>query len=140
VSLRGSFFDRDAYVLGVLLGILFFIACVVFAAMQGTAWLIDVLLCLFGAASGWFSGILISPDDEDQDRRFSIYGKSISAFISGFVVAKLDGIWETTIEPHLLTIALGPIIVGALLFGITFAIGVLLTFAGRDFGRARRTQ
>jgi len=84
---------------GLILGVLFFGGCVYYALHPVGAYL-NVLFCLFGGASGWFAGILISPKTQIQKEEFGSYGKAISAFLSGFVVAKLDRVFEQSVQPY----------------------------------------
>src|SRR5882724_2446286 len=55
---------------------------------------------------------------------------AISTFLTGFVVAKLDKLFELTIEKEVLSqVAFGQ----ALIFGTAFLLGTLFTFIGRRY-------
>ena len=49
---------------------------------------LDVAVILLGLCIGWGIGILASPDTGAQAGLFNQYGKIISGFLTGFLVAK----------------------------------------------------
>jgi len=133
----GRAVNKAAYVLGIVLGSLFFVGCIYYAMAPHAPGRVEVLLCFAGGALGWFVGILISPRDEDEKAAFVNYGKAISAFVTGFVLAKLDRIFEDVMRPENLPKAGEDYLVRTLLFVTTFVIGVLFTFVGRGYGFRR---
>src|SRR5882757_4053511 len=52
-------------------------------------WRITLPLFVTGLLIGWIVGILMSPVSPHETEQFSEYGKAISTFIAGFLVAKL---------------------------------------------------
>ena len=52
---------------------------------------LNLSLLIFGATLGWLVGILISPYSEGEEKMFATYAGAISAFISGYFIAKFDG-------------------------------------------------
>ena len=54
----------------------------------------NYLLLTSGAIAGFVAGILLSPYDEQEKKWFVKYGQAVSLFGSGFVVAKVDRIFE----------------------------------------------
>jgi uncharacterized membrane protein len=126
-----------AYILGIALGLVFFAGCIYYALRPHDPSAPYVLLCLSGAALGWATGILISPRNETQYENFVSYGKSISAFLSGFVLAKLDRIFEEVVRPNSIEKHADDLLVRMLLFLTTFTIGTLFTFVGRGYGGVR---
>jgi hypothetical protein len=127
----------ERYLAGLGVGICFFLVCVGIAIFveKSTP---QVLLCLFGGALGWFIGILISPTSKGQEEQFKGYARAISALISGFLLAKLDQFLEPVVKAS--ADSLVTWIVPSLLFGTCFLVGLLCTFAGRDFGAARHAN
>jgi hypothetical protein len=117
-------------VIGYFFGALFYIACFVIAClMQPHEWWLNILVCFFGGIVGWSAGVLLSPVTQGQREAFTGYGKALSAFVSGFVVAKFDVLLKTfggTPDLHN-SVSLGR----ALLFGITFFLGFQFTFIAR---------
>lgn len=58
---------------------------------------INILICLLGALIGWIAGILISPYTSTESTRFITLSQAISAFVSGFLISKLDRFLEATL-------------------------------------------
>jgi len=58
---------------------------------------LNLLFCLMGAILGWATGILASPLDTSDAARFVTLGQAASAFLSGYVVSKLDRFLERTL-------------------------------------------
>jgi len=74
--------------------------------------------------------LLATPLDPSEKSQFSAYAAAISTFLTGFVVAKLDKLFELTIEKDVLSeVAFGQ----ALIFGTAFLLGALFTFIGRRY-------
>jgi hypothetical protein len=87
---------------------------------------------LFGALLGWVTGILATPLGSAEQSQFSTYAAAISTFISGFLVAKLDKLFELSVTKEALTeVLLGR----ALIFASAFLLGALFTFIGRRYVR-----
>jgi hypothetical protein len=118
-----------AVLIGYALGGLFSAACLSIAFVMQLWWL-NVATCLFGFALGWNVGMLLSPKEYEK-QQFAGYGKAISAFIGGFLVAKIDAAFGGA---ELKRIVADPVIVGRLLlFGTTFFFGVQSTYVGRRY-------
>jgi hypothetical protein len=136
-SVKSDFLERmgELYWAGVGAGLVFFLAALMVAVKGGFgSGPVNLMLCFFGAAAGWFVGIIISPQTPGQTTAFVGYGRAMTAFLSGYVLAKADRIWAV-IAPHQLNSAqIESLTLQALLFGTCFAIGTLTTFAGRNFG------
>ena len=56
------------------------------------AWLSAAL----GAASGWVVGTFISPYGRDEGEQFGNFGKLASAFLTGFLLTKVDRLFDLT--------------------------------------------
>lgn len=54
----------------------------------------NFLICLLGTLIGWGIGILATPLDNAETARFVTLGQAVSAFLSGYVVSKLDRFLE----------------------------------------------
>lgn len=114
--------------LGYVLGGAGWLACFgVASQMGGEGWL-NILTCLFGSTVGWWTGILMSPDRAEQGR-FLDFRRAVSAFLSGFVLAKLDFLFEGTVARDL---AANPIFIGRVfLFATTWLICAQFTYVAR---------
>lgn len=113
---------------GYLLGALGVVLCFQIAFDNAAETNIIVLVTLLGGVVGWITGILITPQSNRQMFTFNEYGKAISAFFTGFVLAKFgDAIqalgnfsaWTPTFE------------LGLVLFVTMFCLGTLFTFIAR---------
>lgn len=58
------------------------------------AYLFNWLFILLGLVIGWGVGTLLSPFNPDEKENFSGMVKAISAFISGYILAKMDKFFE----------------------------------------------
>ncbi len=127
--------DRFKLVSGYVIGGLAYIACFAISA-QVEKWWLNVLLCRFGGILGWCVGMFISPLNKNEKLEFSEYGKAVSAFLSGFVIAKLDRVFVGINTNDVLTAIL---IARLLLFGTTFCLGLQFTFVGRRYFQTAET-
>lgn len=89
---------------------------------------INWLLCLLGALLGWVVGMLAAPY-KGEEARFLAVGQAISAFISGYLVSKLDRFLEASLYTT------GTPVRGAwirlCLFGASFLLAVIVVFINR---------
>jgi len=117
-------------VFGYFLGGLMYIACFVIAfRMKPEEWWLNLLLTFFGGIVGWSVGVLLSPMTPGQKETFAGIGKALSAFVSGFVIAKFDVLVKAfggTVDIHDV-VSTGRL----LLFGTTFFLGFQFTFVAR---------
>jgi hypothetical protein len=98
-------------------------------AYNGANGQLQILLCLAGGAGGWITGILFAPKAGDLSQ-FETFRNAIGAFFGGYIVSKLDGLLATTVTQQVLS---DPVVVERfLLFAVSFMIGLLFTFVGRN--------
>ena len=80
----------------------FFLAVVIAAIVTRMLWISRDLLAwlsaALGLAAGWGTGILLAPYESEQ-RRFHDYLKFASVFVSGYLVGKLDRVFELWFDP-----------------------------------------
>ena len=71
----------------------------VLAAVLLIAWWdgVSTLSALVGVAIGWSAGILLAPYD-DEEKRFKKLSKSVAGFVSGYLVAKSDRVFDLVVE------------------------------------------
>jgi hypothetical protein len=67
------------------------------ASRIGTSFHLNMLVCLLGALIGWGIGILASPFNKIESTRFVSLGQAISAFVSGYLISKLDRFLEVAL-------------------------------------------
>jgi len=69
--------------------VVLFICCIcIYESWQGVFF--NFAVCIFGAILGWITGIVISPYDGEEKNRFASVGQTVSAFLSGYFISKLD--------------------------------------------------
>jgi hypothetical protein len=131
-ALSVSPLDIWKVVAGYVLGAASLIALLVIAFVVNAQWWLNLLCIIFGGTFGWIVGILTTPKTSVERRQFIRYGQAITAFASGFVVAKFDKAIESAIASRGINDVL---IARLLLFGSAFCLGALFTFVGRRFGK-----
>jgi hypothetical protein len=92
---------------------------------------VRTMLIVFGGLLGWTVGILISPE-RTQQGAFSAYGTAILTFVTGFLVAKIERIFElkSKDDAHFVD---AEFLYRILLGGAAFVLGVLCTFIWRTY-------
>lgn len=125
--------DMDKVWIGYLIGIATLVvlvcACVFIGNPPNPMWL-NVLLLVVGGLCGWGAGILASPQGEEEKSQFAMYRRAILAFLTGFVLAKVDRLFDLAVDKGAVTISmLGP----SLIFVGGFVLGALFTFVGRRY-------
>jgi hypothetical protein len=76
-------------VFALLFGGLLVYLCVVLGRDQAAVGL-NLLVSLLGALTGWALGMFFSPIDARDAKRLQFVGKTVGAFISGYLLAKVD--------------------------------------------------
>ena len=66
--------------------------------IDGHAYLVNWVICLFGAVIGWGVGLMSSPSSERESAKFSGVTKTVSAFLSGYILSKLDPLIQTVLQ------------------------------------------
>ena len=93
----------------------------------------NLMVTIGGTVLGWLIGILATPYDVAEKDQFTIYAKTISAFLSGYAVAKVDRLVDAILDPALALHDLAPFRILAFLSaaGISF----ILVFVFRRYAR-----
>lgn len=55
------------------------------------------LVVLVGSLIGWAAGMIFSPYTDKEELKFVSIGKAISAFVSGYLISKLDRVLELSV-------------------------------------------
>lgn len=84
-----------------LLGVVFVILCF---RMAPTPDDVSLNLAILGASIvvGWFAGTLMSPGTFREEGQFGAAAKTISTFVSGYLLAKIDGVLNALLAPKML--------------------------------------
>ena len=96
----------------------------------------NLLICILGALAGWAVGMFFSPFDEVDVARFKYIGKSVAAFVSGYLVSKIDAPLAEFFKnlPSNWTPGLG---VRFGLFASSFLLAALVVFVTRAYAPAK---
>jgi hypothetical protein len=99
---------------------------------DNNAYLVNWLLCLLGAMLGWGAGLMVSPFSEKEGERFSRVTQAVSAFLSGYLLSKLDRMLETflTISDNLFK---DLVLARVALFLISFLLILIIVFINREY-------
>ena len=88
-------------------------------------------LMITGGLFGWTVGILLTPVSPNERKRFSEYGKAITTFLSGYVVARADKFFNSaTADVATVTTLLANRL---FLFVSASLLGALATFVWRSY-------
>jgi hypothetical protein len=61
---------------------------------------LNLAILALGFSVGWVAGILISPYDTEESKRFSVLTKAVGVFASGYLVGKIDKLVERIFDPN----------------------------------------
>jgi hypothetical protein len=65
---------------------------------------LNLAIVLASVCVGWLLGTFVSPESSSEQTRFTTYGKAVSAFVSGYLVSKLDKVVEMILSPETLAV------------------------------------
>lgn len=97
---------------------------------------ISAITALTGVALGGFAGALASPRG-DEKGAFDEYKKTLGAFLSGFVLSKLDSVFVTWFKPIDASPTPSMRMVRLGLFLVAFMVGLFATFMIRQYGHSQ---
>ncbi|WP_163574986.1 hypothetical protein [Halomonas faecis] len=92
-------------------------------------WL-TVVIGVFGVLCGWMLGVLSSPADARESKSFKKYAGVISAFLSGYLLTKIDGVIVEFSQDLLSNVAYG---LRAIIFASCLISGVLIMYILRAY-------
>jgi hypothetical protein len=118
-------------IFAVLFGALLVYLCVILGADRSAVGL-NLLVALLGALSGWALGMFFSPIDERDAKRLQFVGKTVGAFLSGYLLAKIDPFLVEQMKRATETPSnVNWIRVG--LFGASALLGAVVVFVNRAY-------
>ena len=92
---------------------------------------LNLVILIAGALIGWVVGMLITPVSPKDQAVFSDAGKALATFVGGYLVAKIDRIFDVATNQNE---NVNGLFVGRLLMFVSmFAVGVLATFVWRSY-------
>ena len=92
---------------------------------------LNLVILIAGGLVGWVIGMLITPVSPKDQAVFSEAGKALSTFVAGYLVAKIDRIFDIAMKQNE---NVNGLFVGRLLMFVSmFALGVLATFVWRSY-------
>lgn len=95
------------------------------------------LSAIVGLSCGWASGILLAPYDEEA-KKFKGYSKAVGGFITGFLIGKLDKVFDTLTEKdHDASRLYDPLIERRIWIAIvSFLVTAIAVFVARTYWQA----
>jgi hypothetical protein len=90
---------------------------------------INATIMILGSAFGWLCGTAMTPFNDKERGNFTTFAKAASAFISGYLVGKVDKAVETVLSPVFLSQPLAAFRV--MLFAASVIIALMLTIIYR---------
>jgi hypothetical protein len=63
---------------------------------------LNLAVILASISFGWLLGTFVSPESDREQQSFMTYGKAVSAFVSGYLVSKLDKVIDRILSPEIL--------------------------------------
>jgi len=99
--------------------------------IENDTYFFNWIICLFGAILGWGVGLLVSPSSKTEKEQFSGLTKTISAFLSGYILSKLDRVIENLLESDKIFQEL--FLIKIALFLTAFFITVIIVFINRRY-------
>jgi thiol:disulfide interchange protein len=116
------------------------LAVIIWIATQiGGSFYLNLLICLLGLIIGWMLGTLASPYTKTESVQFLSLSQAISAFISGYLISKLDRFLEVALftkEGEIQNLAWSQ----AGLFTATLLVTTLVTFINRTYYQAAKAK
>jgi hypothetical protein len=89
---------------------------------------------LFGSGTGWLIGIFISPYSDNEKSSFKSYITAAQGFITGFIVSKIDKVFELVIQDLKENPAAQQIILVRVSFFVTCCVFIaIFTYVTRNY-------
>ncbi|HEV3100503.1 MAG TPA: hypothetical protein VGY75_12385 [Candidatus Udaeobacter sp.] len=92
---------------------------------------LNLAIVLASVSLGCLLGTFISPESGSEQSRFSVYGKAVSAFVSGYLVSKLDKVVEMILSPQTLAVPIASFRLAASISAVISAL--LVTYIVRAY-------
>ena len=116
--------------LGYVLGIVWLAGLIWAAFSIGGSLSLNVLILLGSGLAGWILGVLVTPLPHEASS-FSQYGKTITAFASGFLLSKFERLFDLVITQK--SDVSDTFVSRMLLAAASLMLGILFTFVWRSY-------
>jgi hypothetical protein len=90
----------------------------------------NLAIFVLGWAVGWLAGTLVAPYDPGETTLFMRLSKAISAFVSGYLVAKIDDLTKAVLAPEFLLQPLNGFR-AMMFFSVAIVVTIVVFFARR---------
>src|SRR5262245_29749662 len=109
--------------IGFLLAVLVLIGMVIgtWEPENQSAMRLNLWILIAGGLIGWGVGMLMTPISDAEEKKFPEYAKLISTFVTGYLVAKIDKLFDVSQVDEMFVQRL-------LMFLSMFVLGALATF------------
>ncbi|HLZ64999.1 MAG TPA: hypothetical protein VKQ29_02150 [Aliidongia sp.] len=131
-----------SFCFGGILLISLFVLCFLYkptSEADGTAVALNLIVFVTGWATGWVAGTLVAPYDKDEAALFSKISKGIWAFLSGYLLAKVDPIFQSLHESRVIPLGEAALF-RILLFSSVTIIVMLIVFFARNYANWHRDK
>jgi hypothetical protein len=88
-----------SYITAGAIFLVIFLAALFYPTEAKARWM-HLMLIATGVSIGWILGIVLSPYTQGEKTKFDSYVKAVAAFLSGYVVAHLNGLIEHMMKPE----------------------------------------
>jgi hypothetical protein len=113
-----------------IIGVMWYL-CYRVGSNPPTDHIINLAILIASIAIGWLFGTFVSPDTPDEETRFSRLGTAIKAFVSGYLVSKMDKLFTVIFDPDKLFQNLP--MFRFLLFVTGLIVAALVTYVLREY-------
>jgi hypothetical protein len=107
-------------------------------ALDGRGVSVNLLVALLGTLAGWTLGTFFSPIDKEDAKRLEFAGKSVAAFLSGYVLSTLSPLISAKVELAAKDSSIVPWEQVAIA-SAGFLLGAMVVFVNRVYGSRSAT-
>ena len=112
--------------------------CCFFIGSGAAAFAMNSAILVLGTSFGWLLGTIVSPYNPQEETQFATYTKAFSAFLSGYLVAKIDKIVEHLFSPEFLSAPEAAF--RMILFLAAVVVATVFTFLNRRYADQPKTR
>ena len=124
------------------IGMLLAIVAIIYLMLQWPDWRYSALASVVGGLFGWLLGVLLSPYTSEKEL-FVSYAKAALAFATGFLVSKLDRVFELLMDKRgdMQPLLMQDSVWRPFLFGVcSLLVIAIYVFTCRHYGQRAETD